>query len=141
MQVFLNAKLVPHSPKGASPWPGPIYAPFQGLSSMSAGHSSLAKRAGKQPTNVWAWQRVRESEEKGVLFSTLEDWQELACWALPPFSPLSPTAQILSLPCQGSMAAWRGLWWSPKGPAPTPHLLLMGSCGSPCQGLRTWPPW
>ena len=109
-------------------------------------HSSLAKRAGKELANGWAWQRVRESEEKRVLFSTLppppnpQDWQELACWVLLPFSPLSNSTNTFSS-CQGLMEVWRGLWWSPKSLAPTPHLLLMGSCGSPCQGLRTWPPW
>lgn len=91
----------------------------------------------------------RTWRKKGFCSPPPEDWQELACpGAMLSFSLLSIRAEKkkFSLPAKTRWQFGGPCAGPSKGPAPTPHLLLMavlavGSLGGPCQGRGAWPPW
>lgn len=100
------------------------------------------RELGKNQPMAGPGRGFEDLERKGFCSPPPQDWQELPCWGPAAFlSTLSKSTNTFSS-CQGLMAAWLGPVVAPQGPgshAASPFE--MGSCGSPCQGLRTWPPW
>lgn len=113
------------TPGGGMRWPGPPECANSGLLLNGPWADPIAtppsaKRAGKEPTNGWAWQRVRGPREKRVLFSAPCRLAEVGCPAMLPFPLVSVQAEKLSLPAK--------TWWQPGG-----------SRGGPSQGPALTP--
>ena len=83
------ARLTPGA--GLIRWPGLQERSIRHLSSMGPGQlcSPHLPRAGKEPANGPAWQKIRGPGEKAFCSPPLRDWQKLACQATLPFSFLS----------------------------------------------------
>lgn len=71
------------TPGGSISWPGPPGCAYSGplLNGLWAALIATlpgAKRAGKEPTNGLAWQRVQGPRKKEFCSPPPEDWQKLA---------------------------------------------------------------